>query len=63
MQIVRKTSILIALGFAFGAAMAGEIDNTTVTSTNANNSSAGFLASAPRTLACQSRTRRSKTAR
>ena len=46
MQVVRKASVLVALGLVFGGAMAGEITGSTVLSTGAVNTSAGFLSTA-----------------
>ena len=46
MQVARKVSVLVALGLGFGAAMAGEIADSTVLSTVNVNTSVGFLATA-----------------
>ena len=51
MQVVRKASVLVALlGLAFGGAMAGEITGSTVLSTGAVNTSAGFLSTADQSI-------------
>ena len=62
MQVVRKASIVVALGLAFSGAMAGEITGSTVLSTGAVNTSAGFLSTARQNIGVAEQTARSPTA-